>query len=230
MPQPLHVVILAAGAGTRMKSTLPNVLQKVAGKPMLGHVIDTAHSLHAEALHVVYSHEGQQVLDAFAQQQDLRWAEQKERLGTGHAVQQVIGNVPDEARVLVLYGDVPLITVNALEELLRNERPFAVLVADLADPNGYGRVVRNEQGHVSAIVEQKDADKDTLEIRTINTGILVANAADLKRWLSDLKNNNAQAEYYLTDIFAKADAEFNAAGVTHVDDPIEVEGDTQFGV
>ena len=224
MPQPLHVVILAAGAGTRMKSTLPKVLQKVAGKPMLGHVIDTARSLHAEAIHVVYGHEGQQVLDAIAQQQDLRWAEQKERLGTGHAVQQVIGNVPDNARVLVLYGDVPLITVNALEELLRNERPFAVLVADLADPNGYGRVVRNEQGHVSAIVEQKDADKDTLEIRTINTGILVANAADLKRWLSDLKNNNAQGEYYLTDIFAKADAEFNAAGVTHVDDPIEVEG------
>ena len=224
MSQPLHVVILAAGAGTRMKSTLPKVLQNVAGKPMLGHVIDTARALKADAIHVVYGHEGQQVLDAFAGQADLQWAEQKERLGTGHAVQQVIGNVPDEARVLILYGDVPLITSAALEELLRNERPVAVLVTDLENPTGYGRVVRNDEGHVQSIVEQKDADRDTLDIKTVNTGILVANSLDLKRWLSDLRNDNAQGEYYLTDIFAKANAEFNAAGLTRVDDPIEVEG------
>lgn len=224
MSQPLHVLILAAGAGTRMKSSLPKVLQKIAGKPMLGHVIDTARALGAAGIHVVYGHEGEQVLKAFEGQLDLQWIEQKERLGTGHAVQQAMPQIPDDARVLVLYGDVPLITVGALQELMNNERDFAVLVTDLANPTGYGRVVRNDEGHVSAIVEQKDADKDTLEIRTVNTGILVADAGDLKRWLANLTNNNAQGEYYLTDIFAAANNEFKAAGITHVDDPIEVEG------
>ena len=224
MSKPLHVLILAAGAGTRMKSSLPKVLQKIAGKPMLGHVIDTSRALGAAGIHVVYGHEGEQVLKAFEGQDDLQWIEQKERLGTGHAVQQAMPQIPDDARVLVLYGDVPLITVGALQELMHNERDFAVLVTDLANPTGYGRVVRNEEGQVSAIVEQKDADKDTLEIRTVNTGILVADASDLKRWLANLTNNNAQGEYYLTDIFAAANNEFKAAGITHVDDPIEVEG------
>lgn len=224
MSKPLHVLILAAGAGTRMKSSLPKVLQKIAGKPMLGHVIDTSRALGAAGIHVVYGHEGEQVLKAFEGHDDLQWIEQKERLGTGHAVQQAMPQIPDDARVLVLYGDVPLITVGALQELMHNERDFAVLVTDLANPTGYGRVVRNEEGQVSAIVEQKDADKDTLEIRTVNTGILVADASDLKRWLANLTNNNAQGEYYLTDIFAAANNEFKAAGITHVDDPIEVEG------
>lgn len=224
MSKPLHVLILAAGAGTRMKSSLPKVLQRIAGKPMLGHVIETARQLGAAGIHVVYGHEGEQVLRAFADQDDLTWIEQKERLGTGHAVQQAMPQIPDGVRVLVLYGDVPLITVAALTELLNNERSFAVLVADLADPTGYGRVVRNDEGHVSAIVEQKDADKDTLEIRTVNTGILVADADDLRRWLASLRNENAQGEYYLTDIFAAADGEYKAAGMAHVQDPVEVEG------
>ncbi len=221
---PLHVVILAAGEGKRMKSRMPKVLQKIAGQPMLAHVIDAARALQPAGIHLVYGHGGEQVREAFADQADLQWAEQRERLGTGHAVQQVIGQVPDGARVLVLYGDVPLITADTLRGLLAKEARLSVLVADLDDPTGYGRIVRDAEGNVDAIVEEKDADAEQKRIHTINTGILAADGNALKNWLSNLSNDNAQGEYYLTDVFAQAAHEYSAAEMVHVTDPMETEG------
>ena len=221
---PLHVVILAAGEGKRMKSRTPKVLQKIAGRPMLAHVIDAARALDPAGIHLVYGHGGEQVRDAFVDQPDLQWAEQRERLGTGHAVQQAIDQVPDGARVLVLYGDVPLITAATLGRLLAKEGRLAVLVADFDDPTGYGRIVRDAEGNVGAIVEEKDADAEQKRIRTINTGILAADGNALKGWLANLSNDNAQGEYYLTDVFAKAAREYTAAEMVHVDDPMETEG------
>ena len=221
---PLHVVILAAGEGKRMKSRTPKVLQKIAGRPMLAHAIDAARALTPAGIHVVYGHGGEQVREAFADQADLQWAEQRERLGTGHAVQQVIDQIPDGARVLVLYGDVPLITPDTLRHLLAKEARLTVLVADLDNPTGYGRIVRDAEGNVGAIVEEKDADAEIRRINTINTGILAADGNALKSWLANLSNENAQGEYYLTDVFAQAAHEYTAAEMVHVADPMETEG------
>ena len=220
----LHVVILAAGEGKRMKSALPKVLQPIAGQPMLAHVVAAARALDPAAIHVVYGHGGEAVRTAFEGADGLDWAEQAERLGTGHAVQQAMPAVPDGARVLVLYGDVPLIRAETLRHLLAAPGRLAVLVADLADPTGYGRVVRDAEGRVAAIVEQKDASEEQLRIRTVNTGIIVADANALRGWLQHLSNDNAQGEYYLTDVFAQAAAEFTPAEMVHVADAIETEG------
>ena len=224
MPAPLHVVILAAGEGKRMKSTLPKVLQRIAGRPMLAHVIESARALAPAGIHVVYGHGGEAVRVAFSDQTDLMWAEQAQQLGTGHAVQQAMPNVPADARVLVLYGDVPLIPPETLQRLLAAHGRIAVLVADLDDPTGYGRVLRDPEGRVGRIVEHKDADEDQREIRTVNTGIIIADGEPLRRWLEHLRNDNAQGEYYLTDVFASASTEFDAAEMVHVTDPIETEG------
>ncbi|UJB21939.1 MULTISPECIES: bifunctional UDP-N-acetylglucosamine diphosphorylase/glucosamine-1-phosphate N-acetyltransferase GlmU [Lysobacter] len=220
----LHIVILAAGEGKRMKSVTAKVLQKIAGRPMLAQVIDTARALRPVGIHVVYGHGGEQVRQAFQDQPDLHWAEQAQRLGTGHAVQQAMPGVPQDARVLVLYGDVPLITAQTLQSLLDSPGRLAVLVADLDDPSGYGRIVRDPEGRVGSIVEHKDASEEQREIRTVNTGILVADGEPLRRWLDRLGNDNAQGEYYLTDVFAAAAAEYSPAEMVHVADPIEVEG------
>ncbi len=224
MTQPLHVVILAAGEGKRMKSALPKVLQPIAGRPMLAHVIDAARQLQPEAIHVVYGHGGDAVRAAFADQPDLQWAEQRQRLGTGHAVQQAMPGVPDTATVLVLYGDVPLIRPETLQRLLADGERLGVLVAELDDPTGYGRIVRDAEGKVAAIVEQKDASDEQKQIRIVNTGIICAESTALRRWLSSLSNQNAQGEYYLTDVFASAASEFTPAGMTVVADSLEVEG------
>lgn len=224
MTQPLHVIILAAGAGKRMKSALPKVLQPIAGRPMLAHVIDTARQLQPEAIHVVYGHGGEAVRQAFADQPDLRWAEQREQLGTGHAVLQAMPEVPDAVTVLVLYGDVPLIRGETLRHLLSQPGRLAVLVAEVADPTGYGRIVRNAEGKVGAIVEQKDASDEQRSIRTINTGIITAESTALRRWLSQLSNANAQGEYYLTDIFAAAASDYTPAEMAFVQDPQDAEG------
>jgi len=224
MTQALHVIILAAGAGKRMKSDLPKVLQPVAGRPMLAHVIDTARKLQPDAIHVVYGHGGEAVRAAFADQPDLLWAEQREQLGTGHAVQQAMPEVPDAAKVLVLYGDVPLIRVDTLQHLLAQPGRLAVLVADMVNPTGYGRIVRNAEGKVGAIVEQKDANEEQLAIRTINTGIITADSTALRTWLSQLSNSNAQGEYYLTDVFASAAADYTPADMAFVGDAQEAEG------
>ncbi len=221
---PLHVVILAAGEGKRMKSRTPKVLQKIAGRPMLAHVIDAARALSPAGIHLVYGHGGDQVRDAFAADTDLQWAEQRERLGTGHAVQQVMGQIPNGARVLVLYGDVPLIAPDTLRHLLAKDARLSVLVADVDNPTGYGRIVRDAEGNVGAIVEEKDANAEQRRISTINTGILVADGNALKSWLANLSNDNAQGEYYLTDVFAQAAREYSAAEMVHVADPMETEG------
>jgi bifunctional UDP-N-acetylglucosamine pyrophosphorylase/glucosamine-1-phosphate N-acetyltransferase len=224
MPTPLHVVILAAGEGKRMKSSLPKVLQPIAARPMLAHVVEVARTLQPAAIHVVHGHGGEQVRAAFTAQADLQWALQARQLGTGHAVQQALPAVPDDARVLVLYGDVPLITAATLQRLLAAPGALAVLAAEPADPAGYGRIVRDAEGHVARIVEQKDASDDERAIGIINTGVIVADTAALRRWLAALRNDNAQGEYYLTDVFAQAAAEFSPAEIVIVDDALETEG------
>lgn len=221
---PLHIVILAAGEGKRMRSRLPKVLQKVAGRPMLGHVVETARALQPAGIHVVYGHGGEAVRAAFQQQADLHWAEQRERLGTGHAVQQAMAQVPAGARVLVLYGDVPLITAASLQRLLAVDAALAVLVAELENPAGYGRILRDAEGRVGAVVEEKDADEETRAVRLVNTGIVLADGDALRGWLARLGNANAQGEYYLTDIFAQAAQEYRAAEMVQVTDAMETEG------
>ena len=224
MTSPLHVIILAAGEGKRMRSARPKVLQPIAGQPMLAQVIAAARALQPAGIHVVYGHGGEQVRQAFADQPDLHWAEQEKQLGTGHAVAQAMPQVPDAATVLVLYGDVPLIRSETLRRLLAAPGRLAVLVAELEDPTGYGRIVRDAEGRVAAIVEQKDANEEQRRIRVINTGIIAAESTALKRWLAHLSNNNAQGEYYLTDVFASAAAEFSAAEMVLVGEAIEAEG------
>ena len=225
MGDPLHVVILAAGEGKRMKSRRPKVLQRIAGKAMLGHVIDTARALHAAGIHVVFGHGAELVRAEFSDQPDLRWAEQAQQLGTGHAVLQAMPSVPDAARVLVLYADVPLITEATLQGLLTAAAGgAAVLVETLDDPSGYGRVVIDDEGSVQAIIEHKDASETQKAIKRINTGVLCAAAADLKRWLAALGNDNAQGEYYLTDIFAMAAAEGRPAKAAYCRTPGEADG------
>ncbi len=224
MTAPLHVIILAAGEGKRMKSALPKVLQPIAGRPMLARVIDAARALAPAGIHVVHGHGGEQVRAAFADQADLHWAEQSRQLGTGHAVQQAMPGIPDDARVLVLYGDVPLITPASLQRLLDEPGRLAVLAAELADPTGYGRILRDPEGRVAAIVEQKDADEDQRRIRLVNTGMIAADSTALRRWLEHLRNDNAQGEYYLTDVFAAAADEYAAAEIVPVADPLETEG------
>ncbi len=224
MAAPLHVIILAAGEGKRMRSARPKVLQPIAGQPMLAQVIAAARALDPAGIHVVYGHGGEQVRQAFASQPDLLWAEQEKQLGTGHAVEQAMPQVPDAATVLVLYGDVPLIRSETLQRLLATSGRLAVLVAEVADPTGYGRIVRDAEGRVAAIVEQKDADEEQRRIRVINTGIIAAESTALKRWLAHLSNDNAQGEYYLTDVFAAAAAEFSAAEMVLVGEAIEAEG------
>ena len=224
MTQALHVVILAAGEGKRMKSALPKVLQPVGGRPMLAHVIDTARALAPAGIHVVYGHGGEAVRAAFAGQDDLSWYEQAERLGTGHAVQQALPGIPEAVDVLVLYGDVPLTRPESLRRLLDAQGLLRVLVAEPQDPAGYGRILRDEQGKVAAIVEHRDASDEQRRIRTINTGIIAAESDPLKRWLSRLSADNSQGEYYLTDVFAMAADEYNPAEIVAVDDPLEAEG------
>lgn len=224
MTAPLHVVILAAGEGKRMKSSLPKVLQKIAGRPMLWHVVEAARALEPAGIHIVYGHRGDQVQAAFADQPDLHWSEQREQLGTGHAVRQAMPEVPDGAQVLVLYGDVPLLRAETLRRLIGVDGRLAVLAAQLEDPTGYGRIVRDPEGHVGAIVEHKDADDEQRRINLVNTGILAAEATALKAWLARLSADNAQGEYYLTDVFAMAADEYSAAQIVMVDDALEAEG------
>lgn len=207
-----------------MKSRKPKVLMPLAGRPLLAHVLAAARALRPAAIHVVYGHGGDQVQAAFATQADLQWVLQAERLGTGHAVQQALGGVPDGARALVLYGDVPLTQVITLQALLAADSRLSVLTTRLADPQGYGRVLCDAAGRVQAVVEQKDADVAQRAINLVNTGILVADAQALRGWISRLDRNNAQGEYYLTDIFRMAAAENTAALSVECADPMETAG------
>jgi bifunctional UDP-N-acetylglucosamine pyrophosphorylase / glucosamine-1-phosphate N-acetyltransferase len=221
---PLHVIVLAAGEGKRMKSKKAKVLMPLAGRPLLAHVLATARALQPEAIHVVYGFHGDQVLASFDGQPDLRWTLQAEQLGTGHAVGQALRSVPDNAQVLVLYGDVPLTRAETLKRLVQTEGSLTMLATRVANPHGYGRVLRDGNGFVRAVVEEKDADDTQRAINLINTGILAAEAASLKRWIGGLDRNNAQGEYYLTDIFKQAAAESRAAQSIECDDPVEAAG------
>ncbi len=218
----LSVIILAAGQGTRMRSALPKVLHPLAGRPLLEHVIHTAHGLNAQTVHVVYGYGGDAVPRALAHL-DARWVEQAEQLGTGHAVAVALGVLPpatlshpwlaqatspisDDDTVLVLYGDVPLISTATLQRLIAavSDGSLGLLTVHQHDPSGYGRIVRDEGRKVTRIVEEKDATADERAINEINTGMIAAPAARMRAWLARLENNNAQKEYYLTDVIALA--------------------------
>lgn len=209
----LSVIILAAGQGTRMRSAVPKVLHPLGGNPLLAHVIDTARQLRPDSIHVVYGHGGGQVREALADA-PVTWVEQRQQLGTGHAVDQVMPLIADDSVALVLYGDVPLITATTLAPMIEQarRRVLSVLTAKLDNASGYGRIIRSSNGRVVDIVEHKDASAEQLRIREINTGFLAVPAALLRNWLSRLDNSNAQGEYYLTDIIAMA-----------VDDDVRVE-------
>ena len=202
----LSVVILAAGQGKRMKSDLPKVLQPLAGKPLLQHVIQTAKSLNPRALHVVYGHGGEQVKAAMSAVPVDSWILQAEQRGTGHAVQQALPVLQDDELVLILYGDVPLIQRSTLETLIARAGADAIslLTVMLRDPKGYGRILRDTAGRALAIVEDKDATAEQRNIREGNTGVMVVPVKHLRRWLAALKTDNAQGEFYLTDIIGMA--------------------------
>ncbi|WP_151993915.1 bifunctional UDP-N-acetylglucosamine diphosphorylase/glucosamine-1-phosphate N-acetyltransferase GlmU [Buttiauxella massiliensis] len=220
----MSVVILAAGKGTRMYSDLPKVLHTLAGKPMVQHVIDAANNLGAQRVHLVYGHGGDLLKNTLSDS-SLNWVLQAEQLGTGHAMQQAAPFFADDEDILMLYGDVPLISVESLQRL-RDAKPLGgigLLTVKLDDPTGYGRIAR-ENGKVVGIVEHKDATEEQRKIDEINTGILVANGADLKRWLAKLDNNNAQGEFYITDIIALAHHEGREITAVHPDRLSEVEG------
>lgn len=199
------MVILAAGQGKRMRSDLPKVLQPLAGRPLLQHVIAIARALDPASIHVVYGHGGERVREAL-REEPVSWVLQSKQLGTGHALLQVAPHLNDGERVLVLYGDVPLTRPATLRQLLDLARPntLALLTVMLDDPTGYGRIVRDARRGVRRIVEQRDAGKRELAIRECSTGVLAAPAKPLKAWLSRLTNDNAQREYYLTDVIAMA--------------------------
>jgi bifunctional UDP-N-acetylglucosamine pyrophosphorylase/glucosamine-1-phosphate N-acetyltransferase len=203
-PPACAVVVLAAGQGKRMNSRLPKVLQPLAGRPLLGHVLSAAGAV-SSSIHVVYGHGGDEVRRAFAKA-SVQWAEQAQQLGTGHALQQAMPAISDDDVVLVLYGDVPLVRPETLRSLLTaaGAKALGLLTVTLADPTGYGRVLRDRRGRVRRIVEQKDAKRAELAVREVNTGMLAAPARALRRWLKQLKADNAQGEYYLTDAIALA--------------------------
>ena len=202
---PLHVVILAAGYGKRMRSSLPKVLHLLAGRPLLSYVVEAATGLGAAHVHVVYGHGGGIVREAMSGT-EVEWVEQSEQLGTGHAVASAMAGIPDEATVLVLYGDVPLVNRITLHETatLAAGSGIALITAVLDDPSGYGRIVRDTDGHVRGIVEEGDANGEQRNIAEINTGILAARAGRLRDWLRRIGRDNAQGEHYLTDVVALA--------------------------
>ena len=220
--QSLNIVILAAGKGTRMQSLMPKVLHKLAGKALLQHVIDAAKQLNPSKIIVVYGYGGNAVPEAFAHE-NIVWVEQKEQLGTGHAVQQAAPHLDQDATTLILLGDVPLLSRTSCETLLNKTKALGLLTVNKANPTGYGRIVRNAQTSIEAIVEHKDATEQQRQITEVNTGIIAANNQHLKAWLAQLSNNNAQGEYYLTDIVALAvkDGHQVAAEVTNDESSVE---------
>lgn len=199
----LNIVILAAGKGTRMQSVMPKVLHRLAGKPLLAHVIEAAKALNPNKMVVVYGYGGDAVPKAFSQE-DIAWVEQKEQLGTGHAVLQAVPHLDDDGTTLILLGDVPLLNLQSCLSLLEKTEALGLLTVNKQNPTGYGRIVRNPQQQILAIVEHKDATDAQRAIAEVNTGIIAVNNKNLKAWLSKLSNQNAQGEYYLTDIVAMA--------------------------
>lgn len=218
------VVILAAGKGTRMKSSLPKVLHPIAGKPMVQHIINTVNKLGASNIHLIYGH-GRDQLQAQLSHNKLSWCLQDQQLGTGHAVQQAVPHVQDNEDVLILVGDAPLIKESTLKQLIevKQNADLALLTVELEDPTGMGRIIRQGQ-EVKAIVEHKDATDAQRQIKEINTGMMIMAGSDLKRWLGALNNDNAQGEYYLTDVIEMAAQEGKSIQAAQPSSAIEVEG------
>lgn len=221
----LTVVILAAGQGTRMRSSIPKVLQPLAGEPLLAHVLDATRSLDPDQTIVVHGHGAELVRDQFADQA-VTWVLQQEQLGTGHAVDQAMSKIADKDLVLVLYGDVPLVTPATLHRLIdaAHDDALSLLTVELEDPTGYGRIVRDANDNIRRIVEQKDASEAERDITETNTGLLAVSARRLRGWLSSLDNANAQGEYYLTDIIGMAATENVTINGVKANDPGEVHG------
>ncbi|WP_133136187.1 bifunctional UDP-N-acetylglucosamine diphosphorylase/glucosamine-1-phosphate N-acetyltransferase GlmU [Legionella rowbothamii] len=226
----LHVVILAAGQGKRMYSNTPKVLHQIAGKPMLVRVVETAQQLNPDAIHVIYGHGGEQIKNSLPDL-PVHWVHQAEQLGTGHALMQALPHIPPQAQVLVLSADVPLIQADILRSLVECSKPadihqsvLALLVAHLENPFGLGRIIRDIQGKVYAIVEEKDANEQEKNIKEIYTGICCAKAENLAHWLPRLSNKNAQQEYYLTDIIALAVADEAIIATLKTKDVSEING------
>ena len=220
----LHIVILAAGQGSRMKSDLPKVLHKVAGKPMLQHVVDTVSKLDASGINIIIGHGSEQVKTGI--QGDINWCYQAEQLGTGHAVAQALPSIPDTGNVLILYGDVPLITESTLRGMIEkiDTEHVSLLTVELDNPKGYGRIIRNFEGNIKAIIEEKDASEEIRDIHEVNTGILALQAEHLHKYIPLLKNDNAQKEYYLTDLIEIANKDGKRIVASHPQYEQEVQG------
>jgi bifunctional UDP-N-acetylglucosamine pyrophosphorylase/glucosamine-1-phosphate N-acetyltransferase len=218
------VVILAAGKGTRMKSTLPKVLHPIAGKPMVQRIIDTVNQLGASSVNLIYGHGGEKLQTAL-QHNTLNWCLQSEQLGTGHAVMQAVPNLSDDEDVLILVGDAPLIKQSTLEQLLtvKQQADLALLTVHLHDPSGMGRIIRQGE-QVKAIVEHKDATEQQRQITEINTGMMIMSGKDLKRWLGNLNSDNSQGEFYLTDVIEMASLEGKVIKAAQPSSAVEVEG------
>ena len=227
--QNIHVIILAAGQGTRMKSALPKVLHPIGGQPMLSHVLGTVQQVNASACHVVIGHGGEAVQRWFAASaladSPMQWATQAQQLGTGHAVLQAAPAVPDEALIAILYGDVPLVSPETLHALLAAaEQGLAIVTVALDQPKGYGRILRNAQDQVVGIVEENDATEAQRCIREVNTGLMAAPAHLLKPWLAEIRNDNQKGEYYLTDVVGFAVRDGVTVSAVRAADRTEVEG------
>jgi bifunctional UDP-N-acetylglucosamine pyrophosphorylase/glucosamine-1-phosphate N-acetyltransferase len=204
----ITTIILAAGKGTRMRSELPKILHQIANKPLLQHVYDMSRQLKNNVIKIVYGHGAERVRDTL-KDLEANWIEQKQQLGTGHAVQQVSDQIEYSDTVLILYGDVPLLKLGTVQQLIANvsDVSLALLTVNLENPAGYGRIVRDDAGNVIKIIEEKDASATEKLIKEGNTGIMAMQGEQLKKWLSRLTNNNAQGEYYLTDVIEMAVAE-----------------------
>lgn len=224
MNQRLHIVILAAGEGRRMKSSLPKVLHRVGGKPMIVHLLETASSLDPEMIHVVVGSGAEQVRQVCSNY-EVNWVIQADRRGTGHAVAQAIPAIPDEAHILVLLGDHPLITAEVLRELTDGPSALlSILTMELEAPRGYGRIERDRTGRIAGIVEDRDATPAQWSIREVNTGIILARADELRQWLAQLGCDNSKQEFYLTDIFAMAHSEGKEIRGLLAPEPLDLQG------
>lgn len=221
----LNIIVLAAGQGKRMHSALPKMLHTLAGKTLLHHVVAAAEALHPAVIYVVYGHEGTKIQNQSRNLQ-VQWVEQKQQLGTGHAVAQVLPLITNEGSVLILVGDVPLITPAILQKLLTETAPneIGLITVIMSNPTGLGRILRDPKGKIIGIIEDKDATLEQKKIQEINTGIIVAPVDCLRRWLPKLQNNNTQGEYYLPDIMAMAVAEGIPITAVQADSPYEVQG------
>lgn len=224
----LVACILAAGMGTRMRSSIPKVLHTLAGKPILGHLLETVGRIGVDEIHVVIGRQGEDIQRAFPGCANIRWVFQTEQLGTGHAVNQAMPDIEPDARVLILLGDAPLVTAETLSRLANADCDLGILTVELDDPSNYGRILRSPAGGVERIVEERDADEEEKRIREINTGVMVARADLLESWLARLDTNNDQNEYLLTDIVSIAANDGKKVHGIKTGDPDEVKGINDF--